>query len=813
LRDTLSRELGAQPTQATRSLYDAIRAGKVPEASQPVRRPEAPAPNNLPVPLTSFVGRRKEVLTVERSLSMTRLMTLTGTGGSGKTRLALEVARGLVGTYAEGVWLAELAPLSDPGLVARAVATTLGVREHPQLTLTQAICTHLGSGRTLLVLDNCEHLVGAAARFTRDLLSACEGLTVLATSREPLRVSGEIVWPVPTLSLPDPASSCNVEDLMSSEAVRLFVDRASSRLPAFELKRENSDAVASVCRELDGIPLAIELSTARMGALAVEQIVERLEGSLKLLSGGDRTVAERHQTLRATLDWSYDLLDEPERVLFRRLSVFAGGWPLEAAEVVGAGGIEAGEVLNLLSRLVDKSMVVAGPSEGGALRYGMLEPVRRYGQEHLAASGEAEAVRRRHAHWYYRLAEEVEPWLRGARQEVWLERLEREYGNLRAALGWALDKGEMDLGLWFGGALGEFWYMSGNLGEGRRWLEAALAKSVGAPQTPARSRALLRAGWIAWEQGDYEDSVALSEESLAQSRELGDRAGSVAALSNLGWAALLADHPRRASALAHEAVELARTIGDTGGVARALLIPGLAAVAEGDHQQALALHGESLALARGAEDGIAMLISLAMGAFASLGLEDGPRARALCAQSLALPTQPRVANATAFQLHASAALACWEGLSLRSARLWGAAESLRETVGATLSPIELRVYRPYIEAARERLDLSAWNEALAEGRAMTADEAVEYATSDRRRPRPRAASTSGDVSAITQPNGMLTRRQREVAFLVASGLTNRQIASELRISENTVANHVARILRKLDASSRSRIAIWVRDND
>jgi predicted ATPase len=227
-------------------------------------------------------------------------------------------------------------------------------------------------------------------------------------------------------------------------------------------------------------------------------IVERLEGSLKLLSGGDRTVAERHQTLRATLDWSYDLLAEPERVLFRRLSVFAGGCPLEAAEVVGAGdGIEAGEVLDLLSRLVDKSMVIVGPSKGGALRYGMLEPLRRYGREHLLASGEAEVVRRRHAHWCYRLAEEVEPWLRGAHQEVWQERLRREHGNLRAALGWALDKGEVDLGLWFGGALGEFWYMSGNLGEGRRLLQAALAKSVDAPRTPARSRALLRAGWIA----------------------------------------------------------------------------------------------------------------------------------------------------------------------------------------------------------------------------------------------------------------------------------------------------------------------------
>lgn len=814
LRHKLSRELGVHPADATRRLYDGIRAGSVPVASPPTPGTKALAPNNLPVPLTSFVGRGKEVQGIERSLSMTRLMTLTGTGGSGKTRLALEVARGLVGNYAEGVWLAELAPLSDPGLVARAVATTLGVREHPDLTLTQAICNHLGSGRTLLVLDNCEHLVGAAARFARDLLSTCEGLTVLATSREPLRVSGEIVWPVPTLSLPDPAPSYTVEDLLASEAVRLFVERARSRLPDFDLTDENAGAVASVCRELDGIPLAIELSTARMGALAVEQIVERLEGSLKLLSGGDRTLAQRHQTLRATLDWSYDLLSEPERVLFRRLSVFAGGWPLEAAEGVGSGdGIEAGDVLDLLSRLVDKSMVIVEQTDGRALRYGMLEPVRRYGQEFLEASGEAQTIRRAHARWYYRLAEEVEPWLRGAHQEVWLERLEREYGNLRAALGWALDNEEVDLGLWFGGALGEFWYMGGNLGEGRRWLEAALSKSSGTPPTPARSRALVRAGWIAWEQGDYMDSVALSKESLALSRRFGDSAGCVAALSNLGWAALLADDLQRASTLADEALALARTIRDTGGIARALLIPGLAAVAAGANEEALKLHEESLSLARKAEDSIATHISLVMGTFARLGLGDGPRAQALCAKSLALPTQPRVANATAFQLHASAALAGSQGLPLRSASLWGAAESLRETIGATLSPVELRVYGPYIEAAREKLDISVWNEAWAEGRAMTLELAIEYAASEERLIRPRPTRASGEVPAGGQSDNVLTGRQQEVAFLVASGLTNRQIASELGISENTVANHVARILKKLDATSRSRIAIWVAESE
>jgi predicted ATPase/DNA-binding SARP family transcriptional activator/DNA-binding CsgD family transcriptional regulator len=818
LRKTLSEEFDTYPTGAGRRLYEQIREGKLPKASSlhAISPSEAPLPNNLPAPLTSFVGREKEVLGIERDLSMTRLMTLTGAGGSGKTRLALEVARDLVGTYPDGVWLAELAPLSDPTLVARTVAATLGVREQPDRSLTQTLCNDLASRRMLLVLDNCEHLVDAAARFAKDLLSACPGLKVLATSREPLRISGETVWPVPTLSLPD-QEEITVEDLMGAEAVRLFVDRARSRLPAFELSPENARAVATICRELDGIPLAIELSTARMGTLAVEHVAERLEDSLKLLTGGDRTVAPRHQTLRATLDWSYQLLSEPEQALFHRLSVFAGGWSFEAAEVVGTGdGIEKGDVLDLLSRLVNKSMVVVGTTGDGGLRYGMLEPIRRYGLERLAAGGEADAVRRRHASWYFELAKEVEPWLRGARQEVWLDRLEREYGNMRAALGWALETGETDLGLWFGAALGESWYMSGYLGEGRRWLDAALANSGDAPPTPARTKALARAGWIAWEQGDYEGSVALSEESLMLSRELGDEAGTVTALSNLGWAALLVNDLDKASALTEEAVTLGRALGDTGGVARALLIPGLAAVAGGDHERALALHEESLTLARKAGDDVATALSLGMGVFASLGRDDNQRAKALCEQSLALPPKPRVMNATTFQLHASAALAGSQGLQARSARLWGAAESLRETIGATLSPVELRVHGPYIEAARQKLGEIAWEEAWAEGKAMTVEEAEEYALAEREAPgrtRPRRASVPKEVPASRQPDDGLTGRQWEVALLVARGFTNRQIASELTISENTVANHVAGIASKLDVPSRSRIAVWVTERE
>ena len=476
-------------------------------------------------------------------------------------------------------------------------------------------------------MGNCEHLIDACAHLADTLLEGCTRLRILATSREALNVTGEVNWRVRPLPIPGPGSSPTVEELSMNESVRLFLDRARSRLPDFGLTPHNARAVATICRELDGIPLAIELSTARMGTLAVEQVAERLEDSLKLLTGGTRTAEPRQRTLRATLDWSHELLSGPERTLFRRLSVFAGGWTLGAAEAVGAGGdIGEGDVLDVLSRLVDKSLVLAeggaGVSRATPPRYTMLEPVRQYGEERLAASAEAEAVRRRHASWFFGLAQEVEPWLRGARREVWLERLEGEYGNLRAALAWALERGEVDLGLWFGGALGEFWYMGGNLGEGRRWLEAALANSADAPPTPARIEALLRAGWIAWEQGDYAGSAALSGEGLALARESGDEAGAVAALSSLGWVALLQIDLGKASALAEEALALGRALGDTGGVARALLVLGLAAVVRQDPEQATALHEESLALSRRAGDSLATALSLGMGALAALGRGD-----------------------------------------------------------------------------------------------------------------------------------------------------------------------------------------------
>ena len=397
--------------------------------------------DNLPLQLSSFVGREREIAEVKGLFAERRLMSLIGPGGCGKTRLALAVAHEMVEGFEDGVWWVELASLSDPKLVAGAVASALGVREVADRPSTEVLLEHLEPRKTLLVLDNCEHLIEGCAVLADTLLRSCPGLEILATSREPLRIAGESSWPVPSLSLPDSQQQPPASELARYEAIRLFVERAGAADAGFSLTDQNASAVARLCRKLDGIPLAIELAAARVRALTVEQISERLEDPLSLLTTGSRTAAPRHQTLRATLQWSYELLDERERALFDRLSVFAGGWDLEAAEAIGAGGpIQAGLVLNLLSQLVDKSLVVVEPSpvDAGALRYGMLEPVRQYALERLMESGEAEETRRRHAAFFVALAEEARPKLRAAPQVEWLERLEKENSNLRGALSWAL---------------------------------------------------------------------------------------------------------------------------------------------------------------------------------------------------------------------------------------------------------------------------------------------------------------------------------------------------------------------------------------
>ena len=851
LVEVLATKLNARPALETRRLRKDIADGTFVQDSTAVGSPgpsTGAADHNLPVFTTSFVDRESEMLEVKRELSMTRLLTLTGPGGSGKTRLALEVAHDLVGVYPDGVWLVELAPLSEPGLVVQEVAGVLDVQERSGEPLPDTLADELRPRRTLIVLDNCEHLLDGVAPLVRDLLRYCPQLRLLATSREALGVPGEIGRPVPPLSLPDPGMT--IEELGGYGAARLFVDRALYRPTAFALTSENAGAVAEVCRQLEGIPLAIELAAARVGVLAVEQISERLSASLKVLTSGGRTLTSRQRTLRGSLDWSHTLLDEPEKRLFARLSVFSGGWSTEAAEAVCSGeGVEGDEVLDLLGALVDKSLVAARTGTDGAVRYRMLEIIRQYAAEKLVERGEVEKTRRRHAEFFLALAEEAGPELGGPQQGPWAEHLEKEYDDLRAALSWVVHREEDDLGLRFGVALWRFWFNRGNLSEGIGWLERVLVVS----NSKARSRVkvLEGLGWFLQFQGKLDRAKTTYEEMLDLSREFGDRESLATALNSLGVLAITRGDNRRArawleenlsvleglekgsaatirkrhhvfnllgalaineedypkgAALWEQSLALARELGDTALVGVTLSNLAYAAVLQGDYELATEQCEEVLTLVHelgssGADYYPETLVNLGL---AALGQGDHERARSSFLRALALARKEERTATLLNVLEGMTDLASASNMEIRAARLWGAAEVGREATGIALPPGDWMLHEPYLASARSRLGEEAWEEALSEGRAMSLDKAAEYALEGNTD----QAGVAVKPPTYEEPAGNLSRREREVAVLIVRGLTNRQISEELSISERTAGNHVASILRKQHLHSRTQIATW-----
>ncbi|MDE3091423.1 MAG: tetratricopeptide repeat protein, partial [Chloroflexota bacterium] len=563
-------------------------------------------PTNFPLQLTSFIGRERGMTEVKRLLAATRLVTLTGSGGCGKTRFALQVASDLLDTFPDGVWLVEFAAVSDPALVPQAIAAALGVRELPAHSLSDSLVQFLRAKNLSLVIDNCEHLIEACARVADQLLRACAPLRILATSREALGVGGETVWRVPSLDVPNigsalPANTDLVSALTQFEAARLFVDRALAALPTFLLTNRNAPAVAEVCRRLDGIPLAIELAAARVKTLSVEEIAARLNDCFDLLTGGSRTALPRHQTLRASMDWSHALLTVSEQILFRRLSVFAGGWTLSAAQVVGGRDSSASDqILDLLSSLVNKSLVVA-EEQDGQTRYRMLEAIQQYARAELAESREAQMTQSRHLEFFVQLAEEAEPKLASAEQKVWLDRLAAESDNWRAALRWATQSRELELGLRLAGALWRYWDRCGDLSEGRGWLERLLtlaANDARANLLPARAKGLHGLGVMAHDQGDYEQARSLYEQALTLRQELGDGLGVAALLSNLGLVAQeQSDYPQ-ATSFYKKSLKIRQELNDQWGTAVALNNLGLVAQHQGDYEQAKSLYERSLALSR-----------------------------------------------------------------------------------------------------------------------------------------------------------------------------------------------------------------------
>ncbi len=562
---------------------------------------------NLPIQLSSFVGRERELAQVKRMLTTSRLVTLVGAGGCGKTRLAIQVVGELITEYPDGVWLVELGALSDPALIAQKAASVLGLGEESDRPLLDMLTDYLRVKNLLLILDNCEHLISACAQLAETLLLACPNLRILATSRETLGIAGESAFGVPSLSVPDPrhVSSVGVDlasDLIPYEGVRLFIERAVAVQPNFKMTNANAPAVAQICYRLDGIPLAIELAAARVKVLSVEQVAARLDDRFRLLTGGSRTALPRHQTLQALIDWSYDLLPEVERVLLRRLSVFAGGWALEAGETVCAGDrIQADDVLDLLTHLVDKSLVLVEERNGEA-RYRMLDTIQQYAREKVLSSGDAARVRARHLDFFLKVAEEAESELRSAEQLTWSNRLETEHDNLRAALGWSQSSGETESGLRLAGALFWFWRLRGYANEGRRWLEGMLMSAGESGRTQAQAKALWAAGFLAVGQGDIVAGRVRLGEGLAIFRELGDQEGTADSLLGLGRAAYFQGDYAAARSLLEESLSISRMAGYQSGSAQALYRLGMVILIQGDYAQARPLFEESVAIFRALGD-------------------------------------------------------------------------------------------------------------------------------------------------------------------------------------------------------------------
>lgn len=749
---------------------------------------------NLPVQLTNFVGRRQQMVELRRLLAEARLVTVAGGSGMGKTRLAIEVARGMLDQLGGGVWFVSLASLSEPALIPNLVAEALGARDQQGESALTALQAHLGEEPALLVLDNCEHLLDSSARLAEELLRACPGLRVLATSQEPLRVPGEAVWRIPPLAVPgDEGRGARAGDF---ESVQLFAARAALVKPGFVLDDHGAATAAQICRRLDGIPLAIELAAARTEMMSLTDILERLEDRFRLLTGGMRTALPRHQTLRAALDWGHLLLEDPQRRLFRRLSVFVGSFEAAAAESVCSGpDLNADEVLGHLLRLADKSFVWPEPSPAGSTRYRVLETVRQYGAERLLESGEADRVRSRHADHFIALAEEIDRLQQHSPAETaWLARLEADHDNVRAALEWCRAH---DAGRWLrlATAMGWFWVTRGHLAEGREWLEGALAMTSLDPGL--RARGLLWAARLAFWQGDYEAALVACGQSLGLYRELGDDREAGWPLNLMGSTYMYQGRFAEAQSVLEEVLA-----GRPSHEVRleAMMALGELHLQQGRLAEARRLLEESRAAAAGPIGRVRVAPAELLLGIVGFFEGDLVRARTHLGASLEVFREMKNLYALAAVLELCAGLATAEGQPERALRLCAAAAQIRSSTRARLPEhwrqvLERAVVGPAREAAGPRAD-AAW----AEGRAMTLEEALAYAESSTEptsepRPRPRA--------------GGLSRREKEVAMMVARGMTNRQIAERLVLAERTVEGHVERIRGKLGVRSRTQIAVWV----
>jgi predicted ATPase len=744
-----------------------LNASGLPSEFPPLRTLES-RPNNLPPQPTPLVGRERELEQVRELLLSpeVRLLTFIGPGGTGKTRLALQAAADLLEEFEDGVFFVSLAAMSDPQLFLPTVATTLGVKESSEKPLEESLKEYLRETELLLLLDNFEQVLEAAPAVS-GLLSAAPHLKVLATSRTPLRLYGGREYPVPPLSVPDPRRVPTVEALTHYEAVRLFIESARALKPDFTITNESAPAVAEICARLDGLPLAIELAAARIRMLPPKALLARLGNRLKLLTGGAHDLPERQRTLRGAIEWSYDLLEESEKTLFGRLSVFAGGRTLEAIEAVcDAEGDLPVDAFEGVYSLLEKNLLRQEEELEGEPRFVMLETIHELAREKLEESSEAETFKRAHAEYFLALAEQAETELKGPNQLEWRELLEAELDNMRTALSWALEGADAELGLRLAAALWRFWTDRSYFDEAHRWLEEALAKNSEAP-TAARAKVLNGLGFLAGFRGNLAREKALREEALALSRKIGDQEGAAYSLHQLGQVSYFQGNFEAAQQAFEESLALYRELEDAWGSALALRGLAVGVFEQGEFEKGEALLEETLALSRELEDQLgiqnclvhlgraAMLRrdferaethfkeGLALGrrvkddygttaCLLSLGLlairrGDHEQAEALLTEALALSREFGDTISIADCLIGFSEVSGTRGDVLRAARLWSAAEALYEVSGYARPALERSLHEPYREAARSQLDEATWNQAWEEGRAMALEEAVSYA--------------------------------------------------------------------------------------
>jgi len=741
-----------------------------------------------PYPL---IGRKQDLETAQDLIlrSNVRLITVTGPPGVGKTRFAIELASSVASEFDDGAVFVDLAPVRDPALVLDTVAQTLGVFDHPDRPSSQRLQRHLGDRNILLLLDNFEQVIPAASDVS-DLVAACPDVKVLVTSRQPLHVRWEHRHNLLPLALPKTMATSDLARLARTPATALFLERARVVEPRFTVDEQNAPIIVEICRRLDGLPLAIELAAAWVGALGLEAILSRLSAHQSLPLGGPRDVPERQRTLFDAIAWSYELLNEAERTVFRALGAFAGESPLGAIEAVCAG--LRVDVLTPIAGLVDKNLLIRVGD--GETRFRMLETIHEFAEERLELTGEADAVRRHHAAWFLGLAQQAERFIWSEHQTAWFERLERAHDNIRVALNWCLSAGDEETGVLLAASMTRFWFARGLIREGQRWGELAASKQ----HVSARGRALALSNlaFFLMNQGDLDHALTLAEQAVPLARSVGEPSLLAWILLNLGLATAEVSDFERSERVYGEMLEVARQAGDETMAIRALTKIGVILRTRGDSVRARAALGEALSLARPRHDKwLTSVVTLNLGS--ALVTEDPIQALALLEESLALSREVGHRILILGALEELARLFAASGRAEISAALLGARESLRNALGLS-GKARQAVANAAGAAARERLGSAAFDAAYEKGRAMTVDEAVALAL---------GRSAPAPVERAHRIGG-LTGREVQIARDVARGLTNHQIAEELGISRRTVETHVQNILNKLGMDRRTQIAAW-----